>query len=426
MASILTTKAQTETKTETKKEEKPTRTPEETERLKREFHLAMNSYHVGSYKDAELDKMHNYVFQADGDYLIVNNKIGYFFVKMKEAEQERLGLPSEINGNKLKLKVPKIPKKIYYQILAFFRDIMGRMGNSEAFIQVYYDKQEEKYIPFVPEQTVSGASVRYDATKNLNEQDRSRYILVFEIHSHNTMGAFWSGTDNADEKDTRFYGVFGELNKEQHAELFRFMVKGKEVSVPKELIFDFEKEDTKITKDELETFINSMKEDMDVATAIRELKGMTTTYPAEWAEKVKTAPSTYKTQSHKGHGYIGGKSRKSFGGQGQNRFHDGGWDSPYDDDEDYDSWYKGNYGVQYEDRTTGYNSDTPDDYEEEDEGSEEIDIAETFDIGEYEEELHHDIIETFVGSLTGNDIEYMLECIVEQGHDGVMQTFCRR
>ena len=32
-----------------------------------------------------------------------------------------------------------------------------------------------------------------------------------DIHSHNTMGAFWSGTDNADEKETRLFGVLGKI-----------------------------------------------------------------------------------------------------------------------------------------------------------------------------------------------------------------------
>ena len=40
-----------------------------------------------------------------------------------------------------------------------------------------------------------------------------RYIWVLDIHSHNTMGAFFSGTDSADEISTRVFGVMGQISK---------------------------------------------------------------------------------------------------------------------------------------------------------------------------------------------------------------------
>ena len=54
--------------------------------------------------------------------------------------------------------------------------------------------------------------------------------------------AFWSGTDNADEYETRFYGVFGQLNKEEHAELFRTFVNKEEISLSKDVFFEKRKE----------------------------------------------------------------------------------------------------------------------------------------------------------------------------------------
>ena len=49
------------------KPEKPKRSPEETAALKRELMLGINSYHIGSYKDAVLYKLHNHIFQGDWD-----------------------------------------------------------------------------------------------------------------------------------------------------------------------------------------------------------------------------------------------------------------------------------------------------------------------------------------------------------------------
>lgn len=38
-------------------------------------------------------------------------------------------------------------------------------------------------------------------------------LLVMTIHSHNTMPAYFSATDNEDEKITGLYGVIGRLDR---------------------------------------------------------------------------------------------------------------------------------------------------------------------------------------------------------------------
>src|SRR5690606_38499362 len=120
----------------------------------------------------------------------------------------------------------------------FFREIMKRYRDAEAFVQVYWDLQEGKYICHVPKQRISKGSVNYDATENLDAVNSERYVFVYECHSHNSMGAFWSGTDNADEKELRIYGVFGMLHTEDYKQLHRFFVNEKAVSVGLDLIFD--------------------------------------------------------------------------------------------------------------------------------------------------------------------------------------------
>lgn len=382
---------------------KKERTVEETAALKREFQLNFNSYTVGSYKEAILDKLHNHVFQGDGDYLIVNNKIGKFIVKMNDVK--RPGLPEEFNGNKIQLKVPKIPKKIYYQILSFFRDIADTMGNAEAFVQVYFDKTINEYVCNIPEQTVSGASVQYDATKNLNELDRKRYIFVFEIHSHNVMGAFWSGTDNADEKETKFYGVFGKIKDEKIEEKFRFMVMGKQIDVNKEHIFDFT--DEGISKQDVLDFLNKESEDkINKENLMSTLLGISNTYPEKWKENIKK-PS-YTTS-----GYVGGKS---YPGSDRNLWtnEEGNWE------EDKDSWHSsyGNFDKKKESSMTSYNRDI---------GSvdELVEIEETFNLTYFDDDTKPLIIEAFASSMTESDASVMLEALVDQGFDPVIQYFKR-
>lgn len=387
------------------------RTPEEKEALKRELLLNINAYHIGSYKEAPLDKLHNHIFQADGDYLVVNNKIGRFIVKVAEAN--RPGLPQELSGNKIELKVPKIPSKIYYEIVAFFRDICDTMGGAEAFIQVYYDKKDKKYVCHVPEQTVTGTSVRYDATENLNEKDRERYIFVFEVHSHNNMSAFWSGTDNADEKETKFYGVFGKIKEDVIEEKFRFMVMGKQIDLQKEHIFDFPKE-TEFSTQEILNYLTNLKTPVcNLPSVLKQLRGDTGVYPKEWKEKVKKPvyqTNTFKKDDDDDRSYF----RQSHRGQ---------WDGWGDEDERYygNSWGRGSYRGKDvdEDYMTQYSSDTPP-------MKDLADIDDIFDINHYEEELHGIIIETFVSNLDPNQATLLMESLVEFGHDGLLQQFRRR
>jgi PRTRC genetic system protein A len=391
-------------KTPTKPAKKE-RTPEEIGKLRRELFLNINSYHVGSYKEAVLDKLHNHVFQGDGDYLVVNNKIGKFIVKMNDTKHP--GLPEEIGGNKIQLKVPKIPGRIYYQILAFFRDICDTMGNAEAFVQVYYDNQSEEYVCHVPEQTVSGGSVRYDATENLNEKDRKRYTFVFEIHSHNTMGAFWSGTDDADEKETKFYGVFGRIKSNVHEEKFRFMVMDKRIDVKKEHIFDFSEEE--VSKEDILEYLEAHEgEVIETKDLLSAVSCVTDKYPLEWKDNVKQ--QTYSTNT-----YVGG-TKKTYGADvGTNHAYNGynSWG-----EEETDPWHSGNYKGLGEDAMSEYVKDTPNmqDF---------VDIEETFDIGEYEEDIHGVIIDTFAASLTELHVSVLLEALVDQGFDRVIQDFMR-
>lgn len=391
---------------------KPERTPEETANLKRSFQLGFNDYVVGSVKDYEFKKLYTHCFQGDGDYVIVNNRIGNFYSKMRELD--RPGLPVEIGNNIVKLKVPKIPSLIYHQIVAFFKDIADEMGNAEAFIQVYYDTQESKYVCHVPEQTVSSTSVRYDATKNLSEIDRDRYIFVFEIHSHNTMGAFFSGTDNADEKETRFYGVLGKIKSETIEEKYRYLVMGKEFLLTKEDIFDFTGEEV-ITKQTLMNFVSNQGTDISKEDIYKLLSGNSVSYPKKWKKNVKKPVYTG------GSGYVGGKPG------GHSYSHGGHSNHGTNDLEAYNDYGHGYYNHSSEKKAQDmdmnmmdtYNSDAPCDE------MNTVDVDETFDINNYEEEIHPIIIETFVANMFGNHVEMLLDALTEYGHDGLLQYRAR-
>lgn len=204
----------------------------------------LNDIQYGKFDETKLTKANTWVVTQGGTWLIQKNSSGYYGVKKTDT-----GIPTlpktELPEAFFELTYGKIPNTILEQIVAFFRDIMKRYNNAEAFIQVYWDKQESKYIINVPKQKISGAAVHYDALENLNTKEPERYVFVYECHSHNTMGAFWSGTDNADEKELRIYGVFGQLNKEPYACLHRFFVGEEQVDLELDHVFDLPKAEEK-------------------------------------------------------------------------------------------------------------------------------------------------------------------------------------
>lgn len=106
--------------------------------------------------------------------------------------------------------LPLIPMDLTMKIVSFFRHFTQNGADNEVLVNVYWDKQNGEYIADVPEQTVSKASVN---SKISGEYDNERYIHYMDIHSHNSMKAFFSAVDDNDERATRLYTVVGRLDK---------------------------------------------------------------------------------------------------------------------------------------------------------------------------------------------------------------------
>lgn len=109
------------------------------------------------------------------------------------------------------LPAGKIPRAIFDQVLAFFYKVMEVNGDRalEAMAWICYN-QEQGYHVIVPPQQVGGASVTYD----WSAVPPGTSIIV-DIHSHNNMNAFFSGTDDRDDGgNISFSGVVGQMLSE--------------------------------------------------------------------------------------------------------------------------------------------------------------------------------------------------------------------
>ena len=142
-----------------------------------------------------------FVPSSDGKiYEVRNNQIGTFI-----AEADSVSLFSKVRAGFIPA-LPKIPYSILSEIIAFFKTFVTEKSENEAMANIYWSFEEEKYRVHVPKQTVTKASV----DTNLPDIDEEKFLLVMEVHSHNTMGALFSRTDDKDEIATRLYTVMGK------------------------------------------------------------------------------------------------------------------------------------------------------------------------------------------------------------------------
>ena len=69
-----------------------------------------------------------------------------------------------------------------------------------------------------------------------------KYLLVADVHSHNDMDAFFSYTDDKDEKETRLFGVIGNIREPLPNIQFRASSGNSSVEISLEDIFDLKQE----------------------------------------------------------------------------------------------------------------------------------------------------------------------------------------
>ena len=106
------------------------------------------------------------------------------------------------------LPAGKIPYELLEQVKLFFRLVIARHNKDlEAMIWIVWSK-DKGYHLIVPKQRVGGASAWYDWGSLPMDT-----TLVVDIHSHANFSAFFSGTDDNDDRNSiRISGVLGYNN----------------------------------------------------------------------------------------------------------------------------------------------------------------------------------------------------------------------
>lgn len=149
-------------------------------------------------------------------------------------------IPVEIKPEIQFLPDGKIPVTLLYEVKTFFRQVMEmKKTKVEAMIWILWS-QERGYFLHIPNQTVSHASASYD----WSDLPPNSSIIV-DIHSHADFGAYFSGTDNNDDRNTtRFSGVIGHNDKPVPSTAWRFNYRDLKMDIKMEDIFFHPQPDT--------------------------------------------------------------------------------------------------------------------------------------------------------------------------------------
>ncbi|MDN5697739.1 MAG: Mov34/MPN/PAD-1 family protein, partial [Rubrobacter sp.] len=112
------------------------------------------------------------------------------------------------------LKVPKAPVSLLGKTIAIFK---GK-PDTEAILTIVYDHRRKSHRLVWVDQTTSRSRVHYDSIT----EDEGLTVYA-EIHSHNSMEAFFSPIDDGSEaRSTGLYGVIGRVDLDRPHALFRY------------------------------------------------------------------------------------------------------------------------------------------------------------------------------------------------------------
>lgn len=166
----------------------------------------------------ELGQAYNYILASNGLWLEAEN--AHIRARVLLAPAEVRGL-ADLSPT-LFLKHGRLPESLWTDTC----DLLGDVSQPEEvqFVAVVWG---DGYHLVYPPQESTHASVRFTAIPN----------AVLEVHTHPGMGAFFSGTDDADRQGFRLYGVLG-VNAGYPAVRLRLGVYGYMLDVPWSTIFE--------------------------------------------------------------------------------------------------------------------------------------------------------------------------------------------
>ncbi len=119
-------------------------------------------------------------------------------------------------------KVPRVPITLLHQMATHAKQHRDQHGDLiEQLYHIRWHLAEKKYELHIPAQHTGRAFATSETTET-----PTGYLTIADFHSHGNMDAYFSETDDKDEKRFRFYGVLGCLNSAKSALVLRLGIYG--------------------------------------------------------------------------------------------------------------------------------------------------------------------------------------------------------
>ncbi len=156
---------------------------------------------------------------------VIEGKVGGFYKCGEKAVINTAAYQFIDDGrfSSLRLNVPPIPNGFLTAIENYFRQDL----NKEAIVNVTYNRLLKRFFLRYPTEEETKREKNYIIYNFKNWLSKEESI-VLQIHSHNTMPAFFSSTDDKDEYLPGLYGVMGNLDTDHPSMAFRFSGMGLE------------------------------------------------------------------------------------------------------------------------------------------------------------------------------------------------------
>lgn len=280
----------------------------------------------------ELSDKITYVTAGNGLFRVVKTPVAVFTTQINNNKMSVPGLPDMKEG--VELLIPKIPFKHIIKALTFYRDV-NKQDKTEAATLYFWNhndlplpqipgvEAEGKLVTYCPKQVNSSALTSFGDDPDL-KWFRENLSLLLELHSHNVMSAFFSGTDDANENMNQFYGVWGRVTSEHPEFVFRWVSGDSKITASPDILIDWPRYELKetintIVKRELtingpvEYISEEVGSNLSTETSTPQVKVVTETitgpfgrveYPEEWIKtQHSVAVSTYNFNSKHKYNY---------------------------------------------------------------------------------------------------------------------------
>lgn len=147
-----------------------------------------------------------YMLGRDGVYEVRQTQAGQFVARVETGRDIREGFV---------MRTPPIPVRVLGKVVHSFRN------NPETELMANICHGRGGYYVEWPDQEGTSSTVSAAGRMETDED-----FIVLQIHSHGTMRAFFSGTDDADEVRTGLYGVVGRCDQDRPEIMLRYSVGG--------------------------------------------------------------------------------------------------------------------------------------------------------------------------------------------------------